>query len=564
MKQICCALAQINPTVGDVQGNREKIVDYAQRALKQGARVVVFPECALCGYPPEDLIHKQHFISDCERQLVRLAVLLPPDVVCIVGSPVAGPKVPENAAVIIYGGREQGRYSKMELPNYGVFDELRVFSAGAHAVCIEVDGVRLGLHICEDSWLIESNAVQQQVALRPDAVLNLSASPYHMGKPHERARILGATARTLQAPLLYCNLCGGQDELVFDGGSMMLGTTGEVLARAKRFEEDMLLCSVVAKEDRSDRAPALCVLGHCAQSSETTMPEPRIEPVYETPEDVYRALVLGLADYVNKNRFSSVVIGLSGGIDSALVAVLAADALGADRVTGVTMPSRYSSDGTLSDAGVLARNLGIGFHTVPIQNLFEVYLSELAPLGIGEQPDATEENLQARIRGNILMAMSNKRGCLVLTTGNKSELATGYCTLYGDMAGGFAVLKDVPKMLVFELCRWCNQVAGSERIPDTIITRPPSAELREDQKDSDSLPPYEVLDPIVQAYVEEYAHTGTIIGRGYDEAVVRRIVRLIDLNEYKRRQSPPGIKITQRAFGRDRRMPITNQYRDSI
>ena len=490
--------------------------------------MVAFPELALSGYPPEDLVLKPHFLQDVETELSQLARVLPPETTVIVGAPRNMGGLTYNTAVVFRGGREIATYRKMLLPNYGVFDEKRVFAAGDQPVIIEVAGCRVGLHICEDSWFVDESPCQLMAQAGVDAVVNISASPYHRGKQLLRERILTRAAKHIGAPLYYCNLVGGQDELVFDGGSLI--ATGQGLrARAKQFEEDVL----------DSAHPVLC-------------------PALESEAEVYAALVLGLRDYTNKNGFKGVILGISGGIDSALVAALAVDALGADKVTGITMPSRFSSGETLSDAHLVAKNLGIRLYEAPIKTLHEQYLAELSPLWPGRVPDTTEENLQARIRGNIVMALSNKFGWLVLTTGNKSELATGYCTLYGDMAGGFAVIKDVPKTLVFSLARWRN--TRGEVIPVSTIERPPTAELRANQKDQDSLPPYDVLDGILERYVERDESADAIIAAGFDEATTRRVIRLVDLNEYKRRQGAPGVKITPKSFGRDRRLPITNRY----
>jgi NAD+ synthase (glutamine-hydrolysing) len=522
------ALIQFNPTVGDLEQNTSRIVADTQSAAGTGAQLIVFPELSLCGYPPEDLILRPHFIQDCDKQLQRLAAELPKEVFTVVGAPITDGTGRYNAAVVFHGSEVIGIYRKMLLPNYGVFDEKRVFDAGHKSFIFEAFGNKVGIQICEDSWLPGGAACTALSAEFPDLVINLSASPYHRGKRLEREQVFSAAAKKLKAPLFFCNQVGGQDELVFDGGSMAFDATGNVTARAPLFQEYTLM-----------------------GSNDWKTPEPL--------EEVYEALKLGLRDYVNKNGFKKTVVAVSGGIDSALVLTLAVDALGADRVAAVTMPSQYSSHDTLSDAGKIAANLGVGFHTIPIFPIFGKFTDELSKVWKNDEPGLAEENLQARIRGTLIMAMSNKNGWLVLTTGNKSEFATGYCTLYGDMAGGFAVIKDVPKTLVFDLCRWRNEQGLA--IPPSTIERPPSAELRPDQKDSDSLPPYDVLDPILEAYVEKDMGIDAMLAAGFDEAAVRKAVRLVDLSEYKRRQGPPGIKITPKAFGRDRRMPITNRYR---
>ncbi|HPR82938.1 MAG TPA: NAD+ synthase, partial [Pontiellaceae bacterium] len=529
MKPLNTALIQMNPAVGALDENAERIITAAAGAAATGAQLIVFPELSLCGYPPEDLVLRPQFIQDCDKQLQRLADKLPKDVFTVVGAPISDSTGRYNAALVFHQGAVAGIYRKMLLPNYGVFDEKRVFDAGCEAFTFDAFGTKVGIHICEDSWLPDGAACTALAAEKPELVINLSASPYHRGKRFQREAVFSTAARKLNAPLLFCNQVGGQDELVFDGGSAAFDAAGNVTARAPLFVEYTLGQHV----------------------------EQAFQPAHPV-EEVYEALKLGLRDYVEKNGFKKTVVAVSGGIDSALVLTLAVDALGANRVAAVTMPSQYSSHETLSDAGEIAKNLGVEFHTLPIGSLFGNFTGELSKVWNGMKPDLTEENLQARIRGTLIMALSNKFGWLVLTTGNKSEFATGYCTLYGDMAGGFAVIKDVPKTLVFDLCRWRN--TQGVVIPPSTIERPPSAELRPDQKDSDSLPPYEVLDPIIEAYVEKDMGVAELLAAGFDEAAVRKAVRLIDLSEYKRRQGPPGIKITPKAFGRDRRMPITNRY----
>ncbi len=564
MGNILVALAQINPTVGALEENRQKIVEVAKSAAKKGATIIVFPELALSGYPPEDLILKQHFIEDCNKHLEKLCKELPKEPVIIVGAPhhPTGHAV-YNAAVVYQGGKVHGVYHKMLLPNYGVFDEKRVFAAGRNPMIFQMGETSFAVHICEDSWETEAPPVQRLVDAKLDMVINLSASPYHRGKLDQRASALRHTVTSLGSHILYCNLVGGQDELVFDGASMVLGSHGELMARAKQFEEDLLFFNVPGKDASGTTDP------HTERIQLKPAPSKKrkdssITPALYDLAEVYSALKLGLRDYLKKNGFKSVVIALSGGIDSAIVATIAADALGSERVFCVTMPSEYTSDGTFNDAVKLAGNLGVKLHTVPIKNLFESYNEQLSPLWEGKKPDITEENIQARIRGNIIMALSNKFGSLVLATGNKSELATGYCTLYGDMVGGFAVIKDVPKRLVFALSNWRNDQAKQPIIPPSIIERPPSAELRPDQKDTDSLPPYDVLDGILERYVERDMGIDAIVAEGFDAETVTRVLQLVDRSEYKRRQGAPGIKITPKAFGRDRRVPITNQYRNHV
>jgi NAD+ synthetase len=550
MQALRTALIQINPTVGALAENTDRILSAAQKAAQSDAQLVVFPELSLCGYPPEDLILRPQFINDCDRQLRRLAAELPGEVFTVIGAPIADGTGRYNAAIVFHQGNVAGIYRKMLLPNYGVFDEKRVFDEGSDALAFDAFGTKVGIQICEDSWIADGAACMALAELRPDLVINLSASPYHRGKRFEREEIFAAAARTLSAPLLFCNQVGGQDELVFDGGSMIFDANGNVAARAPLFHEYTLMTK---PGSLGEFAPPFSIESPGRATSPT---EPNfLEPL----EEIYEALKTGLRDYVDKNGFKHTVVAVSGGIDSALVLTLAVDALGADRVSAVTMPSQYSSNETVSDAEQIAKNLGVELDTIPIFPIFGKFINELSKVWKNNEPGLAEENLQARIRGTLIMAMSNKNGWLVLTTGNKSEFATGYCTLYGDMAGGFAVIKDVPKTLVFDLCRWRNSKGTA--IPPSTITRPPSAELRPDQKDSDSLPPYEVLDPILEAYVEKDMGIAAMIEKGFDEAAVRKAVRLVDLSEYKRRQGPPGIKITPKAFGRDRRMPITNRYR---
>ena len=524
--QIQTALVQFNPTVGALEQNADRIIQLANAAAADGAQLIVFPELSLCGYPPEDLILRPHFIQDCAKQLDRLATELPAEAFCVVGSPVER----FNAAVVFHGGKPIGIYRKMQLPNYGVFDEKRVFDHGTEPFTFNAFGTTVGIHICEDSWITDGAACTALAAENPDLVVNLSASPYHRGKRAEREAVFAATAQTMNAPLLFCNQVGGQDELVFDGASAAFEADGTLAARAPLFKEGTLTAGSGVFQS--------------------------LEPLQE----VYEALKSGLRDYVNKNGFKKTVVAVSGGIDSALVLAIAVDAIGKENVAAITMPSQYSSDETLSDAGLIAKNFNVEFHTIPIFPIFEKFTDELSNHW-NPEPGLAEENLQARIRGTLIMAMSNKNGWLVLSTGNKSEYATGYCTLYGDMAGGFAVIKDVPKTLVFDLCRWRNTQSKTPVIPPSTIERPPSAELRPDQQDTDSLPPYDILDPILEAYVEKDMGIDAMIAAGFDADAVHQAVRLTDLSEYKRRQGPPGIKITPKAFGRDRRMPITNRYR---
>jgi NAD+ synthase (glutamine-hydrolysing) len=540
------ALAQINTTVGDLAGNSARIEAYARRARAAGAGLVVFPELALCGYPPEDLLLQPRFLRDNAAALEALAPRCA-GIVAVVGFPHAPGRDVHNAAAVLRDGRIAGVYHKTELPNYGVFDEHRYFRSGVAPLLFEVDGIRFMLSICEDVWVEDGRVEGWARAERPGVVLNLSASPFHAGKLEERRAVLERFSRRTGASTCYANLVGGQDELVFDGGSIVTDPGGALRSIARRFEEDLLV---------AEFSPLSCGGGAFVGGSAA--------PELGRLEEVSAALVLGTRDYLGKNGFARAVVGLSGGIDSALTAAIAVEALGADRVTGVSMPSRFSSAETRSDAAQVAENLGIPLVTLPIQALYEQYLATLREPFAGGEPGVAGENLQARIRGTILMALSNRFGWLVLTTGNKSETAVGYCTLYGDMAGGFAVLKDVPKTLVWELAAEVNRRAGRELIPESTIARPPTAELRPDQKDEDSLPPYPVLDPILRAYVEELRSPEEIVAAGYAAPTVERVIRLVDASEYKRRQAPPGVKITPLAFGRDRRLPITSSWNKRV
>ncbi len=577
------ALCQLNATVGDIAANAARIGDGIRAAREAGAEVVLFPELALTGYPPEDLLLKEHFLSDAAdalRELAGDAV----DIVAVVGFPERAEDV-YNAAAVLAGGTLHAIYRKVYLPNYGVFDEQRYFQAGPSGAVIDIGADRVGLTVCEDIWEPGPPASDEALA-GAGLIVNISASPYHAGKGGERERMFAQRARENLACVAFCGLVGGQDELVFDGHSCVVDHTGTTIARAAQFEEELLVCDVDLEAARAVRlrdaghrpaarrsqhevrvlpaAPAATAPSGGRRQLAPALAEP-LEPV---EAEVYAALRLGLRDYVVKNGFEHVVLGLSGGIDSALVACLAADALGASAVSATIMPSPYSSSDTQDDARQLARALGVSVHELPIAAVMDSYERTLREPFVGRDADLTEENLQARIRGNLLMALSNKFGWLVLTTGNKSEMSVGYTTLYGDLAGGFAVIKDVPKTLVYRLCEWRNSAAGATAgaaaaspIPDSIIRRAPSAELRHDQRDEDSLPPYEVLDRILEGYVELDRSREQLVAEGLPEDDVDRTIRLVDLAEYKRRQAPPGIKISARAFGRDRRMPITNRYR---
>ena len=536
-------LAQINTTVGDLLGNQNKILTAARQAKKGGAKLLLFPELTLTGYPPEDLLFSSGFVTQNLRALDSLkaasrGLLM---VVGFVDRDHEGRIY--NAAAVLSGGKIMTRYRKVELPNYGVFDEKRYFTPGESGVVIECRPFKIGVSICEDIWQKNSFVYRAPYRGGIDFLLNLSASPYHRNKQAERQALMKRLARRIGATVLYCNLVGGQDELVFDGGSLIVSPQGRALAQAKCFEEDLLFADIPAPKGAVSTPHAKKIIT-------------RLTP----PAEIYQALVLGTRDYVQKNRFKKVLLGISGGIDSALVARIAVDALGAANVIGVTMPSRFTSPATLKDSKELAGRLGIACREISIEKIHEDYLQLLSGHFTGLAEDKTEENLQARIRGTLLMALSNKFGYLVLTTGNKSELATGYCTLYGDMAGGFAVIKDVPKTWVFKLARYANRLSPKNTIPAGILRRPPTAELRLNQKDEDSLPPYPVLDSILEKYVEGDRSFKEILKSGHHDKTVDQVIRLVDLNEYKRRQSPPGIKITPKAFGRDRRMPITNRF----
>jgi NAD+ synthase (glutamine-hydrolysing) len=574
------ALAQIDPTVGDIEGNAALIVDWAARAREGGASLVVFPELALTGYPPEDLLLKTHFLDAARAALDGLASSIH-GIVAMVGFPERAGDV-YNSAAVLADGEVAAIYRKIHLPNYGVFDEERYFQAADQPATIELNGVTLGLTICEDIWEPGPPATSEALA-GAEVIVNLSASPYHHGKGLQRERMLEQRARDNLAAVLFCNTVGGQDELVFDGHSVAMDQDGELLARGPQFEEALVHCTVdpgavaaarlrdprhrsAVRREREPGRPLAVSLG----SLEVETPTGRAEVGGEQSEllgpeeEIYAALRTGLRDYVQKNDFEHVVLALSGGIDSALTALVAVDALGPEHVTCVSLPSPYSSEGTRADARAIAENLGAEFLELSIEDAMKAYEKLLAGPFAGAEPDIAEENIQARIRGNVVMALSNKFGWLVLTTGNKSELSVGYATLYGDMAGGFAVLKDVFKTWVYRLTRWRNEQAGRELVPASVLDRPPSAELRYEQRDEDSLPPYDVLDRILAGYVEEDLDAGELVSRGLPADEVERVIRLVDRAEYKRRQAPPGIRISVRAFGRDRRLPITNRYESRV
>ena len=529
------AIAQINAIVGDLAGNAARILDFSRRAKALGADLLLTPELVLCGYPPEDLLLREDFYAACERELDTLAAELQ-GIAVLVGHPITRNGSCFNAATLIDNGRRVATYCKQRLPNYEVFDEERYFESGDQPCVVTLKGVRCGINICADVW--EAGAADRARESGAEILLVLNASPYHIGKQRQRTEVLRERIAATGLPVVYANLVGGQDELVFDGGSFALNAQGEVRCQLPKFEEALVTVDFVDGELQ----PALMVAEQPLEG------------------EVYQALVLGVRDYLGKNGFPGAIIGLSGGIDSALTLCVAVDALGADKVRCVMMPSPYTAEISLADSREMIRLLGVRYDEIAIEPAMQTFAGMLEKEFAGLPADTTEENLQARIRGMVLMALSNKSGSLVLTTGNKSEMAVGYCTLYGDMAGGFAVIKDIAKTLVYRIARWRNTV--SYAIPERIITRPPSAELKPGQTDQDSLPPYEVLDAIVEAYMENDLSPRQIISQGYSEADVRRVVRLIRISEYKRRQSPVGIRVTQRGFGKDWRYPITNRYRD--
>jgi NAD+ synthase (glutamine-hydrolysing) len=566
------ALAQINPTVGDIAGNEAKVREQLARAREAGAQLALFPELAVTGYPPEDLLLKEHFLADARAAVERIAAGAQ-GIVAVVGFPERADDA-YNAAAVLADGGVRAIYRKVNLPNYGVFDELRYFQRGPGGAIADVDGVKVGLTVCEDIW-VPGPPMTDEALAGARLVLNISASPYQAGKGRQREQMIAQRARDNLAAVAFCALVGGQDELVFDGHSFVVDHEGNVIARAAQFAEELLVCDVDVEaagaarlRDTRARPAAREVASDVADlgsfttdgGSDPAAPGGPVAELLDADGEVYAALVLGTRDYVGKSGFEHVVIGLSGGIDSTLVALIAVDALGPGCVTCVTMPSPYSSQGTLDDARALAKNLGVELLELPIADAMAGYEEMLRDVFSGREPDITEENLQARIRGNLLMALSNKFGWLVLTTGNKSEMSVGYSTLYGDSAGGFAVIKDCPKTLVYRLVAERSRRDERPLVPETIVTRAPSAELRPDQRDEDSLPPYDVLDAILEGYVEQDLGREQLIARGLPEADVDRVIRLVDLSEYKRRQNPPGIKVTSKAFGRDRRMPIVNRY----
>ena len=571
------ALAQVNPTVGDIRGNARLVADNISRARDEGAGLVVFPELTLSGYPPEDLLLKTSFLDAAAGALEELAAQTH-GIAAVVGFPERAEDV-YNAAAVLADGEVVAVYRKIYLPNYGVFDEQRYFQSGSEAAIVELNGVPVGITICEDIWEPGPPAMTEALG-GAQVIVNLSASPYRADYGRARERMLVQRAIDYLAAMVFVNTIGGQDELVFDGHSLAIDQDGRVIARCPQFEESLTLCTIDAREvvaarlrdtrhrvnvRRQRRAtpaaePPVRTLASLQVPSRAEPVGGATAPLLEPEAEVYAALRTGLRDYVDKNGFEHVVLALSGGIDSALTALVAVDSLGPERVTCVSMPSPYSSEDTRADARNIAGNLGVEFMEIPIEEAMKAYDEMLADAFAGREPDIAEENVQARIRGNVVMALSNKFGWLVLTTGNKSELSVGYATLYGDMACGFAVLKDVFKGLVYRLVEWRNRQEVSELVPASVLERPPSAELRYEQRDQDSLPPYEVLDAILAGYVEEDLDAVELVSRGLPADEVERVIRMVDRAEYKRRQAPPGIKISTKAFGRDRRLPITNRY----
>ena len=571
------SLAQINPTVGDIPGNTAKILEYVERAREAQADLVAFPELAITGYPPEDLVFKPSFVRDNVAAMQRV-VEVSRGMAVVVGYVEPNSDI-YNAAAVGYDGKLVDSYRKLYLPNYGVFDEDRYFRKGRTCPVYVVNGVGVGVNICEDIWYpVGPIAVQREAGA--ELIVNLNASPYSVGKLASREQMIAARAADNQLFVAYLNTVGGQDELVFDGNSLVYGVNGELVTRGPSFEEDLVVADLDIDavfrtrlrdpRPRKESPTSLREIGEARviqvspfQPTERAplpeAPQPRLK---EGAEEVYHALVLGTRDYIGKNGFRKAMIGLSGGIDSALTAAIAVDALGPESVLGVALPSRYSSEGSIGDAKELCHNLGIELWTVPIEPAHQAFLEMLGPYFRETEPNVAEENVQTRIRGNILMAISNKFGWIVLTTGNKSELAMGYATLYGDMAGGFAVIKDVPKTLVYQLARWRNQHGKpSSVIPQGSLKKPPSAELKPGQLDEDTLPPYDKLDPVVKAYVEQDLSYQNIVEMGFDARIVKQVITSADRNEYKRRQGAPGVKITNKAFGKDRRLPIVNRYR---
>ncbi len=534
------AIAQINPTVGDILENEKKVREIIEKVKLDKVQLILFPELVLTGYPPEDLLYNKNFIATAKESLERLRAVTV-GISAVVGLPIMENGSLYNSAAVLSDGELRQIVNKSELPNYGVFDEKRYFTPAETNEPVMISGVNIAVTICEDIWV--DNELISEVCGRPDVelILNLSSSPFHIGKTEERRKIIREWAKKQNKHVAYCNLVGGQDELVFDGGSIVCNGEGEIVASAKEFEEDLLVVDIPVDDGKSD--------------SNAVINQP-----LSYPENIYRALTLGVKDYFEKNGFNKAIIAVSGGIDSALTVAIAVGALGKDRVSGVAMPSYFSSESSLLDARELAQNYGIELDLIPITPLMEAFDSALEEKFRDTEQGVAEENIQARIRGALVMAISNKFGSLVLTTGNKSELSVGYCTLYGDMAGGFAVIKDLPKIMVYEVCEWVNANPDLAQIPQSTITKEPSAELRPDQKDSDSLPDYSLLDAILKHYLEDEESIEEIVKRGYQEDEVVKVLRLVNSSEYKRRQGAPGVKITPKAFGKDRRYPVTNRF----
>ena len=575
MRILRLALAQINHVVGDLEGNYQKIVRYIGEARKLGADLIAFPELVITGYPPEDLLLKPEFIQDNLSYLHKLLDYTE-DITVIVGFVDRADDI-YNAAAILHRQKVAGIYHKTFLPNYGVFDEDRYFQSGQEVQVFSLNDVRIGVNICEDIWYPGGPTRDQALYGAAEVIINISSSPYHYGKAISRYRMLSTRAEDNTAIVAYVNTVGGQDELVFDGNSMVLSEDGVLLSKAPSFEESMLTINlhpdnVFSKRIHDPRRRKEKLFMPPEKKVVRVDLEPSIKPgtkkfkesgiteFLDMDAEVYKALETGLRDYVRKNRFEKVVIGISGGIDSALVVAIAADALGKENVIGVSMPSEFTSPESKSDAKIVAENFCITFYELPIGNLFQDFKNELKPIFKNMKENTTEENIQARIRGNLLMSISNKFNSLVVATGNKSEISVGYCTLYGDMVGGFSVIKDVPKTMVYRLAQHRNKIAGRDIIPESILSKAPSAELKANQKDTDSLPSYDILDPILKAYVEEDFSLEEIVSMGFEHKTVAKVIRMVDGNEYKRRQAAPGIKITHRAFGKDRRFPITNHF----
>ncbi len=567
MPRIRVAAAQLNLVVGDLAGNEARLLDAYERAVAVDVDLVAFPELAITGYPPEDLLLRPTFVAHAAEVLQKIAARTG-TTAAIIGFPeLLAHGVLANSAALCAHGEVQGIYRKHLLPNYAVFDEERYFEPSTvDGPLFVIAGLRVGITVCEDAWS-PTGPIVTQADGGAELVVNINASPYYAGRLHEREAMLSTRAADAQAAIVYVNLVGGQDELVFDGASMVIDEKGHLVARARQFEEDLLVVDLDLRRSVHRRAPIgrakveplpeiAITDGHLGMPTKA----PRVEPLLDPIHEVYAALVVGTRDYMFKNGFSHVLLGLSGGIDSALVAAIAVDALGPEQVTGVLMPSRYSSEGSVTDSERLAAALGIETLTIPIEPAHLAFTDMLSKTFTGREPGLAEENLQARIRGTLLMTISNKFGWLVLTTGNKSEMAVGYCTLYGDMAGGFAVIKDVPKMLVYALCEDLNRRHDREIIPRSVIEKAPSAELRPDQKDEDSLPPYPILDAILAGYVEDDRSIAELVADGFDRETVTRVAGLVDRSEYKRRQAPPGVRVSPKAFGKDRRLPLTNRW----